>query len=329
MTSSATSDVRIDVHLQSDGWDDALADDVRRGLTSTPKELPPKWFYDDRGSELFDQITRLAEYYPTEAEREILTGRAGEIARVSGADTLVELGSGTSDKTRALLEGMRRVGNLRRYVPFDVSEATLRDAAGELEDEFPAVEIHGVVGDFDHHLIEIPSGGRRLFAFLGGTIGNFGPAERAVFLADLVAVMAPGDGFLLGTDLVKDIDRLELAYDDPGGVTAAFNRNVLAVINRELEADFDLDAFTHVARFDRDNEWIEMLLCSQRPQRVRVAALDLEVSFAAGELMRTEISAKFRRAPLEAELAQAGLTMSHWWTDRAGDFAVSLSSPRR
>ena len=298
-----------------------LRDDVRVGLTSEPKELPPKWFYDDRGSQLFDEITRLPEYYPTRAERSILDTRASEIAAASGADTLVELGSGTSEKTRRLLD----TGQFRRYVPFDVSAATLHEASDALRREYPGLEVHPVVGDFDADLGAIPSDGRRLVAFLGGTIGNFKPAHRKQFLNDVASGLNPGDTFLLGSDLVKDVGRLEAAYDDSAGVTAAFNKNVLTVINRELHADFDLDAFEHHALFDVDNEWIEMRLRSTRDQRVTVRDLKLTVDFAAGEEMRTEISAKFRREGVEAELAAAGLSLREWWTDANGDFALSLS----
>ena len=299
--------------------------DVAEGLTSTPKELPPKWFYDDVGSGLFDEITRLPEYYPTRRERWILEHHAGDIVRLSGADTLVELGSGTSEKTRLLLDAFVAGGRFRRFVPFDVSEATLRDAAAAMALEYPTVEIHAVVGDFEHHLGTLPAGGRRLVAFLGGTIGNLDPKPRAQFLADLAAGLAPGDSLLLGTDLVKDVDRLVAAYDDDAGVTAAFNRNVLAVVNRELDADFVPERFAHVALFDTDQEWIEMRLRSEADQQVRVGALDLVVDFEAGEEMRTEISAKFRREGVESELAAAGLVLTRWWTDPAGDFALSLS----
>jgi L-histidine Nalpha-methyltransferase len=319
--------VRIDVHLAPTDLNQALATDARRGLTATPKDLPPKWFYDDRGSQLFDEITRLEEYYPTRAERAILDARADEIAAASGADTLIELGSGTSEKTRLLLDALARTGQLRRFVPFDVSEMTLRDAARAIADEHPGVDVHAVVGDFERHLDRLPGGGRRLIAFLGGTIGNLPPATRAQFLREVAAGLRPGDSFLLGTDLVKDVDRLVSAYDDAAGVTAAFNANVLAVINRELGADFDLDAFEHVARWNAEDEWIEMWLRTPAAQTVKIPELDLIVEFAPGEEMRTEISAKFRRAGIESELAAAGLNLSHWWTDPAGDFALSLSSP--
>ena len=321
--------MRVDVHLGDDDIPRALRNDVVRGLSSRPKQLPPKWFYDDAGSDLFDAITRLVEYYPTRREREILEREAGTIAASAPFDTLVELGSGTSEKTRVLIRAMHgQAGTLRRFIPFDVSESTLRAAGAQIEADYPGVSVHGVVGDFDHHLDAIPRGGRRLVAFLGGTIGNFGPTDRKEFLAAVARGLDPGDALLLGTDLVKDPARLVAAYDDAQGVTAAFNKNVLRVINRELRANFDVDAFSHVARWDADEEWIEMLLRSERTQRVEIPDLDLVVSFAEGELMRTEISAKFRRAGVEAEVAAAGLELRDWWTDSAGDFALSLSFAR-
>jgi L-histidine N-alpha-methyltransferase len=320
-----TEPVRIDVHLGQDELDAALRDDVRRGLTSTPKELPPKWFYDDRGSMLFDEITRLPEYYPTRREREILQAHAADIAEITGADTLVELGSGTSEKTTLLLDALRDAGRLRRFVPFDVCEPVLRDAAATIAARYDGLGVIAVVGDFEHHLDEIPDVGRRLIVFLGGTIGNLVPDERARFLSELAAQLGPDDSFLLGTDLVKDIGRLEAAYDDSAGVTAAFNKNVLAVINDRLGADFDPERFDHVARFDTENEWIEMHLRSADDQTVTIRDLDLTVRFAAGEEMRTEISAKFTRPRVEAELLAAGLKPSEFWTDPAGDFAVSLA----
>jgi L-histidine N-alpha-methyltransferase len=317
--------IRIDVHLHPDDLAASLRRDVRDGLTATPKSLPPKWFYDDYGCELFDKITRLPEYYPTEREREILRRDSPAIAERSGATTVVELGSGTSDKTRTLLDAFSASGQLERFSPFDVNEATLRAAAHQLVAEYPGLEVHGVVGDFDHHLGAIPVEGRRLVAFLGGTIGNYPPEGRARLLAELAAGLRPGDSLLLGTDLVKDVDRLELAYDDPAGVTADFNLNVLTVVNRELDADFDRDQFEHVARYDVDAAWIEMRLRSLIDQRVTVADLDLGTDFAAGEEMRTEISAKFTRPRIESELDAAGLRLDRWMTDAAGDFAVSLS----
>jgi L-histidine Nalpha-methyltransferase len=323
------ADVIVDVHLEPGTMARALEADVRAGLGASPKTLPPKWFYDDRGSELFDAITRLPEYYPTRTERGILLDHARDVTELTKADTLVELGSGTSEKTRILLDALRDAGTLDRFVPFDVSEQTLRDAAAAVAQEYDGVRVHAVVGDFEHHLGEIPAGGTRVVAFLGSTIGNFAPGPRAQFLADLARNLAPGDALLLGTDLVKDVDRLVAAYDDDAGVTAEFNRNVLRVLNRELTADFDPAAFAHVARFDPESEWIEMRLRAEGAQVVAIRDLDLTVRFADGEEMRTEISAKFRPAGVEAELAAAGLELAEWWTDPAGDFALSLSFARR
>jgi L-histidine N-alpha-methyltransferase len=323
-----TTDITVDVHLAPDAAARALQADVRAGLGAHPKTLPPKWFYDDRGSELFDAITRLPEYYPTRTERSILIAHARDVADLTKADTLVELGSGTSEKTRLLLDALRDAGTLERFVPFDVSEQTLRDAAAAVAMEYPGLRVHAVVGDFEHHLGELPGGGTRVVAFLGSTVGNLAPEARAEFLADLAAALAPGDAFLLGTDLVKDVDRLIAAYDDAAGVTAAFNRNVLSVLDRELDADFDPVTFDHVARWDAAEEWIEMRLRSRRAQTVHVRGLGLDVDFAAGEELRTEISAKFRRARVEQELAAAGFDLAEWWTDPADDFALSLSFVR-
>jgi L-histidine Nalpha-methyltransferase len=312
-------------HLEADSAYRALRRDVLDGLRSSPKSLPPKWFYDSVGSDLFDQITRLPEYYPTRAEAEILRARSAEIASVTGADTLVELGSGTSEKTRLLLSALNDGGTLRRFVPFDVDANVLAAAGTAIQHEYPAIEIAAVCGDFEEHLSEIPSGGRRLFVFLGSTIGNLTADPRAQFLSALAGVMRPGDSLLLGTDLVKDTGRLVAAYDDAAGVTAQFNRNVLAVINRELDADFDVDAYRHVARWNGDEERMEMFLRAERAQRVYIAALDLTVEFASGEQILTEVSCKFRADAVAAELARAGLRRTRWWTDRAGDFGLSLA----
>jgi L-histidine Nalpha-methyltransferase len=312
-------------HLEAGSATRALRRDVLFGLRQTPKSLPPKWFYDEVGSDLFDQITRLSEYYPTRTEAAILREHAAAIAEVTGADTLVELGSGTSEKTRMLLDALHAHGTLRRFIPFDVDAGVLQTAGAAIVAEYPGIEVDAVCGDFEEHLPEIPSGGTRLIAFLGSTIGNLTPGPRSEFLATLSAVMSPGDSLLLGTDLVKDTGRLVRAYDDSAGVTAAFNRNVLAVVNRELDADFDLDAFAHVARWNGDEERIEMWLRSTRAQQVSIDALDLTADFAAGEEMLTEVSCKFRRAGVTAELSAAGLTLTHWWTDPDGDFGLSLS----
>ncbi|GAB2921049.1 L-histidine N(alpha)-methyltransferase [Streptomyces heilongjiangensis] len=309
--------------LPEDATDAALRADVLNGLTRTPKTLPPKWFYDAHGSELFDRITELPEYYPTRAEREILLGRAAEIAAASGARTLVELGSGSSDKTRHLLDAMPE---LHAYVPVDVSDSALRQAGEALAAERPGLEVHALIADFTAGIRLPETPGPRLVAFLGGTIGNLVPGERAAFLASVRALLAPGDALLLGTDLVKDEAVLVAAYDDAAGVTAAFNKNVLSVINRELGADFDPGAFEHVARWDAEREWIEMRLRARTAQTVKLPALDLAVDFAAGEELRTEVSAKFRREGVAAELAAAGLALTHWWTDAEGRFALSLST---
>ena len=303
----------------------ALRADVAAGLTSTPKELPSKWFYDEEGSALFDTITRLEEYYPTRRERAILDARAAEVAELTGAEVLIELGSGTSEKTRLLLDALRAEGTLGRFVPFDVDGSTLASAAEAIAADYPGLDVLPVVGDFEGDMGLLPGGGKRLVAFLGSTIGNLNPEARARFLGGIGAVLQPGDAFLLGVDLVKDIGRLEAAYDDAAGVTGAFNRNLLRRINRELDADFAPECFDHVARFDTGAEWIEMLLVSQVDQVVRIGALNLSVAFAAGEEMRTEISAKFRPEGIEAELTAAGLSPLRFWTDPDGDFGLSLS----
>ncbi|MBZ4419092.1 L-histidine N(alpha)-methyltransferase [Myxococcus sp. RHST-1-4] len=320
--------VRVDVYVRPGDAKRALRAEVLEGLCGRPKELSPKWLYDERGSQLFDDITRLPEYYPTRREREILLAHAGDVARLSGADTMIELGSGTSEKTRLLLDAMEEAGQLSRFVPFDVSEAFLRRAAADLAREYPGITVHAVVGDFERHLGQLPGGGRRLVAFLGGTIGNFKPAQRALFLRELSAGLRPGDGLLLGTDLIKDRERLHAAYNDRAGVTAEFNRNVLRVLNRELGGDFDPDAFEHFAPFDEENAWIEMRLVSRCAQTVWLSTLRRRVDFAEGEVLRTEVSCKFRQAQVEAELAEAGLTLTEWWTDAAGDFALSLALKR-
>jgi L-histidine Nalpha-methyltransferase len=319
--------IDVQVHLGPEDRREALIRDVRDGLTHEPKLLQPKWFYDERGSELFEEITRLPEYYLTRREREILDLRAPEIAAAAGADTLVELGSGTSEKTLLLLDALHAGGTLARFMPFDVSETTLRGAADVIAERYPGVEVHGVVGDFEVHLGKIPGGGRRLVAFLGGTIGNLYPEARREFLGRLADLLEPGDSLLLGTDLIKDHARLEAAYDDAQGVTAEFNKNVLTVLNRELGADFDLDAFEHVARYDAAEARMDIRLRSLAHQAIRLGELDLTVEFAAGEEMRTEISAKFTRERLERVYAEAGLAMGGWFTDPAGDYALSLGRP--
>jgi L-histidine Nalpha-methyltransferase len=317
--------VEVEVHLDAEDLQASLEADARAGLEASPKTLPPKYLYDDRGCELFDEITRLPEYYPTRAERAILVARADEIAALARPQTIVELGSGTSSKTRLLIDAGLRAGTLRVFAPFDVSETTLRTAATTIASEDPSLSVHAVVGDFEHHLELLPDGGTRMVAFLGSTIGNLTPPERRRFLGELATQLKPGDTLLLGVDLVKARERLLAAYDDAAGVTAAFNRNVLHVVNRDLGADFAPQLFDHVAHWDDEREWIEMRLRSVEAQSVKVPAVDLVVEFSAGEEMRTEISAKFRRQAVVAELEAAGLDTRHWWTDRAGDFALCLA----
>jgi len=315
------------VQAHPDRYLDALRADVRAGLTANPKTLPPKYFYDASGSKLFDEITRLPEYYLTRAETSILVERAPAIAGLSRCESLVELGSGTSAKTRLLLRALRDGGTLREFVPFDVDPAVLAEASDALGEEYPGLRIAPFVGDFERDLGAIPAGGRRTIAFIGSTIGNLEPAARSAFLAQVGAALRPGDTFLLGIDLVKDTGRLLEAYNDAAGVTAEFNRNVLLVVNREVDADFRVEEFEHVALWDAEHEWIEMRLRAAREQTVTIGDLGLAVRFAAGEELRTEISAKFRRAGIEAELAAAGLRTRAFWTDPAGDFGLLLAEP--
>lgn len=303
-----------------------LEADARTGLTAASKWLPPKYFYDDRGSDLFEQITSLPEYYPTSAERGLLRQHADEIAQAADAQVLLELGSGSSEKTRLLLDAMAQEDGLHTYIATDVSSGALRGALDSLHAEYPDLDLVGVVGDLDRHLGRLPAPDVRLVALLGGTIGNYAPQRRRAFLAALAEALAPGESFLLGVDLVKPESRLVAAYDDAAGVTAAFNLNVLTVLNRELDADFPTADFEHVAVWDAENEWIEMRLRARRDLTVRVGALDLTVEFDRGEELRTEISAKFHRDGVEAELASAGLEVDGWWTD--GDFALVLSRRR-
>jgi L-histidine N-alpha-methyltransferase len=309
----------IESHLE-DGALDTLAADVRHGMELPLKEIPPKYFYDTRGSELFEQITALPEYYPSRCERALLNRHSPDIAEACDADELVELGSGTASKTRALLYAMAGRGRLRSYVPFDCSESVVRECVELLEEIFPGLWLHGVVGDFESHLEEIPPGDGRLVAFLGGTIGNLYPLERSMFLE---RIGSSGDWLLLGTDLVKDVPVIEAAYNDEAGLTAEFNRNVLHAINRELDADFDPDAFEHVAFFDAENEWIEMRLRASSDQAVSIPGAEIEVEIAEGEEIRTEISAKFTPERIGAELDAAGFELQRFYTD--GMFGLTLA----
>ncbi|UGT57743.1 L-histidine N(alpha)-methyltransferase [Nocardia asteroides] len=315
----------LDIHLTDDDLAAALRADARAGLTATPKTLPPKWFYDARGSELFERITELPEYYPTRTERALLERVVGEIAAAARPEVLVELGSGSAAKTRLLLDALTAEGSLKTYVPQDVSASALRGAATEIAREYPQLGVHGVVSDFTDTLHNLPRGGRRMIAFLGGTIGNLVPAERAEFLAGIHEVLEPGELLLLGAGLVIDPAVLVPAYDDAQGVTAEFNRNVLHVLNHRLGADFEPDRFEHIALWDAENEWIEMRLRATVPMTATIADLDLTVDFAEGEQMRTEISAKFRPDGLRAELAEAGFATVHTWTDQDDRFALVLA----
>ncbi|MGQ4616551.1 L-histidine N(alpha)-methyltransferase [Nocardia sp. R7R-8] len=320
--------VTLDIHLTEDDLNTALRSDARLGLTANPKWLPPKWFYDAKGSELFERITELPEYYPTRTERALLERVVDEIADAAQAEVLVELGAGSAAKTRLLLTALSARGPLKTYVPQDVSSAALRAAADEVAVEFPGLAVHGVVSDFTDTLDNLPRGGRRMIAFLGGTIGNLVPAERAEFLGRIHAVLEPGEQLLLGAGLVTDPAVLVPAYDDAAGVTAEFNRNVLHVLNARLRADFAPEKFRHVAVWDAEREWIEMRLEASEDLTVTVGDLGLTVRFGRGEQMRTEISAKFRLESLEAELAAAGFATEHVWTDPADRFALLLAGRR-
>lgn len=324
---SQPPDIDIDVRLKPDELHTALVEDVRRGFTAFPRQLPPVWFYDERGSNLFDQITRLPEYYPTNSERKILAAKADEIAALTKADVLIELGSGTSEKTRLLLDSMSSATRLSTFAPLDVSEETLRNSAEAIALAYPGVSVRAVVGDFHHHLDALPRGGRRLVAFLGGTIGNFTPEERSRFLFDLDCQLEVGDSLLLGTDLVKDSQRLIAAYNDSQGITAEFNLNLLYVLNRELGANFVVENFEHRAIWNEEESWIEMRLRSRTHQRVNIPACDLEVEFAKGEELLTEISAKFTPQQVTEELAAAGLQLTGSWSDPEENFLLTLSTP--
>jgi L-histidine Nalpha-methyltransferase len=317
--------IAIDVHLPRHGILAGLAEDVREGLSCPFKELPPKYFYDERGSQLFEAITELPEYYPTRAERSILEARSEEIVAAADAEILIELGSGSAAKTRCLLDAMRDADLLDAYVPVDISEEITRATAEALVEEYDGLRVHGIICDYETHLERVPREEGALIAFLGGTIGNFRPAPRRSFLARIATLMYPGDRFLLGTDLVKDRDRLEAAYNDSAGVTAEFNKNVLQVLNRELDADFDPGAFEHVAFWDDDNRWMDIRLRSLTEQFIDVRDLDMRVHFARNEEMRTEISTKFTRDRLERTYADAGLELVEWWTDPDELFALSLA----
>lgn len=322
------SEPEILSYLGPDDLMHQLREDAVTGLTAADKSIPSKWFYDEHGSALFDRITRLPEYYLTRAERQILANRAGSVAELAQAGTLIELGSGTSEKTRLLLDASRRCGHLRRIVPFDVDEATLAIAARELNQRYPEVDVTGIAGDFERHLDAICMPDRKLVILLGSTIGNLLPAGRACLLEDLARNLNRGDSFLLGVDLVKSAGDIEAAYNDSGGISAEFNLNVLRVLNRKLDGNFDLDRFEHVASFNHESERMDMWLRSTTKQQVKLRAIDLHVNFDESERLHTEISAKFRRSGIERELESAGLMPVHWWTDREQRFGLSLSTKR-
>ncbi|HVA06757.1 MAG TPA: L-histidine N(alpha)-methyltransferase [Acidimicrobiales bacterium] len=317
----------IDVHLSPDDVRQRMRSDAVAGLRAAHKSIPPVWFYDERGSQLFEEITQLPEYYPTRAERLLLERHALTIAQLSKADTLVELGAGSCEKSRVLLSAMQEAGSLDRYVPFDVSDEFLRGAASTLASEYDDLSIHLVIGDFHHHLAEIPAEGRRMVAFLGGTIGNFNPEQRSRFLFDLNCTMTSHDTLLLGTDLVKDRQRLVDAYDDAAGVTASFNRNVLHVLNEQLGGDFRPELFTHIACWNEDQQWIEMRLRAEQPTHVTLREAGIQVEFAEGEEILTEISAKFTPARVEAELGAAGFVIDDMWGAEEGEFLLTLAHP--
>ncbi|MFQ5915170.1 MAG: L-histidine N(alpha)-methyltransferase [Nitrospinota bacterium] len=299
--------------------------EIRLGLLRRPREISSKFFYDDRGSALFERICDLPEYYPTRTERALLARFAERIVSVSRADVLVELGSGSSSKTSLLLDAMARARRLSLYVPLDVNESAVQQVAADLTARYGGLRVRGLIGDFMKHLGHIPDGGRRLVIFLGGTIGNLRPHEATALLSQVAARMSAGEFFLLGTDLIKDVDRLEAAYNDAQGVTAEFNKNVLSVLNRLVDADFDPDAFEHRSFYNRERNWIEMRLRSTRDQVVRLPGVGMEIAFDRGEEILTEISAKYDRDRVEDLLKKCGFQMVDWLTDPENPFALTIA----
>jgi L-histidine Nalpha-methyltransferase len=302
----------------------ALYEATSRSLQREVKELPAVWLYDERGSRLYQEVTRLPEYYLPRREREILRARATAIAGRTQARTLVELGAGSAKNIRLLLDGLDAAGTLERFVPLDVSEQTLRASAQAIAAAYPRVSVHAIVGDFERDLGVLPGRGRRLIAFLGSTIGNLYPEQRGRFLTTLATALARDDALLLGIDLVKDVARLEAAYNDRRGVTEAFVRNALTALNGELDATFDQRRFVYEARWDPEHEWMDIGFRARQAHAVSIQRLEIDVAFEECEQLRVEISAKFRREQFELAAAQAGLRVESWWTDRAGDFAVAL-----
>jgi len=305
-----------------------LTKDVQQGLTASPKSLPCKYFYDARGSEIFEQICRLPEYYPTRMEMGILRRIAPQI--MAGMDNLdlIELGSGANWKIRLLLDAVPSLSGIR-YIPVDVSASALQNAADELAEIYPELSILGIVADFTQQLDTLPHGRPRLFLFLGSTLGNFPDKECLHFLQNLSATMDPADRLLLGLDMIKQRKTLETAYNDAAGVTAAFNRNILHVLNRELKADFVPHDFKHVAFFNKERERVEMHLEARREMRVKFRDLHLQVRMERGERIRTEICRKFRRERAERMFKEAGLSCRRWDCDERGWFSLVLLENRK
>ena len=318
--------VRVDVLRDEADGRPVLYEETLRSLRADVKALPPVWLYDERGSRLYDEITRLPDYYLPRRESEILRDRASAIAKRTRARTLVELGAGSANNIRLLLDELDIAGTLERFVPLDVSEQTLRASAQSIAAAYPRVFVHAIVGDFERDLGVLAGYDRRLIAFLGSTIGNLDTEQRGRFLRTLGTALSQDDALLLGLDLVKDVARLEAAYNDSGGVTEAFVRNALAAVNRELDGTFEQQRFVYEARWDPEHEWMDIGLRARQAHTVTLHGLDLQVAFEAGEPLRVEISCKFRREQFELEARQSGLRVESWWTDREGDFAVALVS---
>jgi L-histidine N-alpha-methyltransferase len=323
---SAVTETRVRVDVLRDEADDraSLYDATLRGLAAEVKELPAVWLYDGQGSRLYEEITRLPEYYLPGREAEILRDRAALIAKRTQPRALVELGAGTAKNSRLLLDALQAGGTLERFVPLDVSEQTLRASAQAIAAAYPRVFVHAIVGDFERHLGALPRDGRRLIAFLGSTIGNLYPDQRGRFMGTIASTLGRDEAFLVGLDLVKDVARLESAYNDSRGVTETFVRNVLTGLNRELGATFDQQRFVYEARWDPEHEWMDIGLRARQAHTVSIPRLELDLAFEEGEPLRVEISSKFRRERFELETARAGLRLDSWWTDAAGDFAVAL-----
>jgi L-histidine N-alpha-methyltransferase len=299
-----------------------------RSLQAQVKALPSVWLYDEQGSQLYEEITRLPEYYLPGRESEILCARADAVARRTQANTLVELGAGTAMNTRLLLDALEAVGTLERFVPLDVSEQTLRASAQAIAAAYREISVHAIVGDFERDLGALPTNGRLLIAFLGSTIGNLYPKQRKKFFEAVATALGREDALLVGIDLVKDAARIEAAYNDSRGVTEAFVRNALTAVNTELRATFDQHRFAYQARWDPGREWMDIGLRAREAHTVSIERLELEVAFQESEPLRVEVSSKFRREQFEREAAEARLRVESWWTDRAADFAVALVVPQ-